>query len=116
MSSDKKTFYITTPIYYVNDKPHLGHAYTSIACDVMARHKKLDGYETYFLSGTDEHGQKVQQAAEAKGIDPQSFTDEVSQNFRDLLPALNVSNDDFIRTTEERHKIACQALWKRRAE
>ncbi len=109
----KKTFYITTPIYYVNDKPHLGHAYTSIACDVAARHKKLDGYETYFLSGTDEHGQKVQQAAEAKGIDPQAFTDEVSQVFRDLLPILNCSNNDFIRTTEERHKKACQELWKR---
>lgn len=109
----KKNFYITTPIYYVNDKPHLGHAYTSIACDVMARFKRLDGYETYFLSGTDEHGQKVQQAAEAKGMDPQLFTDQVSQNFRDLLPALNVSNNDFIRTTEERHKKACQALWNR---
>lgn len=113
--SDKK-FYITTPIYYVNDKPHLGHAYTSIACDVMARYKKLDGYETYFLSGTDEHGQKVQQAAEAKGIDPQIFTDQVSQNFRDLLPVLNISNDDFIRTTEERHKKACQALWNKLVE
>jgi methionyl-tRNA synthetase len=79
----------------------------------MARHKKLDGYETYFLTGTDEHGQKVQQAAEAKGIDPQKFTDEVSQNFRDLLPIMNASNNDFIRTTEERHKKACQALWKR---
>ncbi len=108
-----KNFYITTPIYYVNDKPHLGHAYTTIACDVMARHKRLDGYNVYFLSGTDEHGQKVQQAAEAKGIDPQKFTDEVSQNFRDLLPVLNISNNDFIRTTEERHKIACQALWKK---
>lgn len=114
MSSDqKKNFYITTPIYYVNDKPHLGHAYTTIACDVMARYKRLDGYDTYFLSGTDEHGQKVQQAAEAKGIDPQTFTDTVSQNFRDLLPVLNVTNNDFIRTTEERHKKACQALWNK---
>lgn len=114
--TDKKTFYITTPIYYVNDKPHLGHAYTTIACDVMARHKRLDGYEVYFLSGTDEHGQKVQQAAEAKGIDPQLFTDEVSQNFRDLLPTLNITNNDFIRTTEERHKKACQALWNKLVE
>ncbi len=112
MSNDK-TFYITTPIYYVNDKPHLGHAYTTIACDVMARHKKLDGFETYFLTGTDEHGQKVQQAAEAKGVDPQAFTDEVSQVFRDLLPPLNIANNDFIRTTEARHKKACQELWKR---
>lgn len=114
--TDQKTFYITTPIYYVNDKPHLGHAYTTIACDVMARHKRLDGYDVYFLSGTDEHGQKVQQAAEAKGVDPQAFTDEVSQNFRDLLPKLNITNNDFIRTTEERHKKACQALWNRLVE
>lgn len=114
--TDKKTFYITTPIYYVNDKPHLGHAYTTIACDVMARHKRLDGYDVYYLSGTDEHGQKVQQAAEAKGIAPQKFTDEVSQNFRDLLPVLNITNNDFIRTTEERHKKACQALWNRLVE
>lgn len=114
MSSDQnKTFYITTPIYYVNDKPHLGHAYTTIACDVMARYKRLDGYDTYFLTGTDEHGQKVQQAAEAKGIDPQAFTDTVSQNFRDLLPALNITNNDFMRTTEKRHKKACQALWNK---
>jgi methionyl-tRNA synthetase len=111
-----KRFYITTPIYYVNDKPHLGHAYTTIACDVMARHKRLDGFDTYFLTGTDEHGQKVQQAAEAKGIDPQKFTDEVSQNFRDLLPVLNISNNDFIRTTEDRHKKACQVLWNRLVE
>jgi methionyl-tRNA synthetase len=114
--SDKKTFYITTPIYYVNDKPHLGHAYTTIACDVMARYKRLDDFEVYFLTGTDEHGQKVQQAAEAKGADPQKFTDEVSQNFRDLWPKLNITNDDFIRTTEERHKTACQALWKKLLE
>lgn len=111
--TDTKNYYITTPIYYVNDKPHLGHAYTTIACDVSARHKRLDGYNVYFLTGTDEHGQKVQQAAEAKGIDPQKFTDDVSQNFRDLLPKLNITNNDFIRTTEERHKIACQALWKK---
>lgn len=111
--TDKKNFYITTPIYYVNDKPHLGHAYTTIACDVSARHKRLDGYNVYFLTGTDEHGQKVQQAAEAKGINPQEFTDNVSQNFRDLLPKLDITNDDFIRTTEERHKKACQALWKK---
>lgn len=114
--SNKKNYYITTPIYYVNDKPHLGHAYTTIACDVMARHKRLDGYDVYFLTGTDEHGQKVQQAAEAKGVDPQAFTDEVSQTFRTLWPKLNITNDDFIRTTEERHKKACQALWNKLVE
>jgi methionyl-tRNA synthetase len=109
----KQSFYITTPIYYVNDKPHLGHAYTTVACDVISRFKRLDGHEVFFLTGTDEHGQKVAQAAEAAGIDPQSFTDKVSQNFRDLCPAMNISNDDFIRTTEERHKKACQELWRR---
>ena len=108
----KPSFYITTPIYYVNDKPHLGHAYTTTACDIMTRFKRLDGYDVYFLTGTDEHGQKVAQAAEAKGVDPQSFTDGVSQNFRDLIPLMKFTNDDFIRTTEERHKAACQALWK----
>src|ERR1700759_2066375 len=103
----KPPYYITTPIYYVNDNPHLGHAYTTIACDVLARFKRLDGYDVFFLTGTDEHGQKVEQAAAKAGIAPQAFTDKVSQNFRDLIPVLNYSNDDFIRTTEERHKKAC---------
>lgn len=107
----KPAFYITTPIYYVNDKPHIGHAYTTLACDVAARFKRLDGYEVMFLTGTDEHGQKVEKSAEAKGIEPQKFCDEVSQSFRKLLDLMNFSNDDFIRTTEDRHKKACQALW-----
>src|ERR1700744_5616331 len=102
-----KTFYVTTPIYYVNDAPHIGHAYTSIACDVLARFKRLDGYDVFFLTGTDEHGQKVAKSAAAAGIEPQVFTDKVSQNFRDLAKALHLSNDDFIRTTEPRHKQAC---------
>ncbi|MDA0782035.1 MAG: methionine--tRNA ligase [Rickettsiales bacterium] len=117
----KKSFYITTPIYYVNDSPHIGHAYTTIACDVMARFKRLDGYDVKFLTGTDEHGQKVDKAAKNAGIDPQSFTDEVSKRFRTLVKCpdeenenlLNVTNNDFIRTTEERHKKAAQALWNR---
>ncbi len=108
----QKPYYITTPIYYVNDKPHLGHTYTSVACDVLARFKRLDGFDVMFLTGTDEHGLKVHQAAAKAGIDPQSFTDKVSQNFRDLTPLMNYSNDDFIRTTEERHKISAQALWR----
>lgn len=111
MPADKKSYYITTPIYYVNDKPHLGHAYTTIACDVLARFKRLDGYHVRFMTGTDEHGLKVKQSAEKAGISPQEFTDNVSQNFRDLCTAMNFSNDDFIRTTEERHIAACQALW-----
>src|ERR1700761_4809991 len=106
-----KRYYVTTPIYYVNDAPHIGHAYTTLACDVLARFKRLDGYDVFFLTGTDEHGQKVAKSAAAAGIDPQAFTDKVSQNFRDLCGALNLSNNDFIRTTEERHKKACQALW-----
>lgn len=106
-----KSYYITTPIYYVNDKPHLGHAYTTIACDVLARFKRLDGYDVRFMTGTDEHGLKVKQASEKAGVDPQTFTDQVSQNFRDLCPLLNYSNDDFIRTTEPRHIKACQQLW-----
>lgn len=107
----KTPYYITTPIYYVNDQPHLGHAYTTIACDVLARFKRLDGFDVKFLTGTDEHGIKVKQAAEKAGMDPQAFTDKVSQTFRDLVPLLNYSNDDFIRTTEDRHKKAAQLLW-----
>ncbi len=106
-----QNYYITTPIYYVNDKPHIGHAYTTLACDVMARFKRLDGYDVTFLTGTDEHGQKVEKAAEAVSLTPQHFTDQVSQNFRDLTKAMNFSNDDFIRTTENRHKAACQRIW-----
>jgi len=106
-------FYVTTPIYYVNDKPHIGHAYTTLACDVLARFKRLDGYDVMFLTGTDEHGQKVEKAAQDKGVSPQAFTDSVSQNFRDLTGRMNFSNDDFIRTTEPRHRAACQALWRR---
>lgn len=112
----QKPFYVTTPIYYVNDKPHIGHAYTTLACDVLARFKRLDGYTVKFLTGTDEHGQKVEKSAMAKGIAPQQFTDDVSQNFRDLAAAMGYSNDDFIRTTEARHKAACQALWTRLLE
>ena len=108
-----KRYYLTTPIYYVNDAPHIGHAYTSLACDALARFKRLDGFDVKFLTGTDEHGQKVQKAAELAGIDPQAFTDKVSQHFRDLSPLMNYSNDDFIRTTEPRHIRACQDLWKR---
>jgi methionyl-tRNA synthetase len=115
MNNDKR-YYVTTPIYYVNDAPHIGHAYTTLACDVLARFMRLDGLDVMFLTGTDEHGQKVEKAATAAGMDPQAFTDKVSQNFRDLAKALNFSNDDFIRTTDERHLKACQDLWKRLVE
>jgi methionyl-tRNA synthetase len=111
-----RPYYVTTPIYYVNDSPHIGHAYTTLACDVLARFKRLDGFDVKFLTGTDEHGQKVEKSAQAAGIAPQEFTDRVSQNFRDLALRMNYSNDDFIRTTEPRHKAACQALWQRLVE
>ena len=106
-------FYITTPIYYVNDSPHIGHAYTTLACDAVARFMRLDGKRVHFLTGTDEHGQKVEKAALEKGVDPQAFTDEVSQRFRDLADAMGFSHDDFIRTTETRHKLSVQHLWKK---
>lgn len=108
----KKPYYITTPIYYVNDIPHIGHAYTTMACDAMARFKRLDGFDVMFLTGTDEHGQKVEKSAEKAGMSPKAFTDKVSQNFRELAKTMNYSNDDFIRTTEPRHYKAAQHLWQ----
>ena len=108
-----KRFYVTTPIYYVNGPPHIGHAYTSIAADVMARFKRLDGYDVFFVTGTDEHGQKVEQAALAAGLDVQAYTDRISRDFRDMADAMGISYDDYIRTTEQRHKDSCAALWKR---
>jgi methionyl-tRNA synthetase len=105
-----ETFYITTPIYYVNGAPHIGHAYTSIAADVLARWMRLEGREVFFLTGTDEHGQKVAQAAAAAGMDPQ--VDGLAAEFADMAAKMNISNDDFIRTTEPRHKDGCAALWK----
>ena len=107
-----KNFYITSPIYYVNDVPHIGHAYTSIACDVAARFKRLDGFDVRFLTGTDEHGQKVEKSALLRGKTPQEFCDEISVKFSDLVKDLNLSNDDFIRTTEERHKKCAQEFWR----
>lgn len=107
------TYYITTPIYYVNDVPHIGHAYTSVASDVIARFMRLSGHEVMFLTGTDEHGQKVEKAAIDKNIDPQKFTDQTSQSFRHLMTAMHISNDDFIRTTEERHKKAVAIFWQK---
>jgi methionyl-tRNA synthetase len=111
-----RRFYVTTPIYYVNGAPHIGHAYTSIAADVLARWKRLDGYDVFFLTGTDEHGQKVEKAAQDAGLDPQAFTDQVAEQFEALAATLGLSNDDFIRTTEARHKRACAALWTKLVE
>ena len=109
-------FYITTPIYYVNDIPHIGHAYTTIACDAVSRYKRMKGYDVHFLTGTDEHGQKIQTAAEKKGITPQQLVDEIHKNFKDLWKVLNISNDDFIRTTEERHIKTVQAMFAKLIE
>lgn len=113
--SDKK-FYITTPIYYVNDVPHIGHAYTTLAADVLARWHKSGGEKTWFLTGTDEHGQKIQTAAEKRGMTPQELCDEVVQNFRKLWVALDLEHDDFIRTTEERHIEVVQEIFRRLKE
>ena len=112
----KTAYYITTPIYYVNDKPHLGHAYTTIACDVLARFKRLDGYDVKFLTGTDEHGQKVMQSAAAQGLGPQEWTDRNSAAFRDLKNPLNLTFDQFIRTTDPAHKAAVQAIWRKMSD
>jgi len=111
-----KRFYVTTAISYVNAKPHLGHAYEAISTDVIARFKRLDGYDVWFLTGTDEHGQKVEETAKAAGQDPQSFCDDVAASFREMDALLEISNDDFIRTTEPRHRSASQGLWQRLAE
>ena len=107
-----KNFYITTPIYYPSAKPHMGHAYSSIIADFFARFKRIDGFNVNFLTGTDEHGLKIQRAAEKKGQDTLKFCDEISETFRNLSKTLNLTNTDFIRTTEDRHKKSVQNLWK----
>jgi methionyl-tRNA synthetase len=108
-----KKFYITTPIYYVNARPHIGHAYTTIACDTIARRHRMLGDDTWFLTGTDEHGQKIERAAQAAGKTPQQLTDEISAEFRSLWDRMDLTYDDFIRTTSERHKQGVQALWRK---
>jgi methionyl-tRNA synthetase len=114
--TEAKTYYVTTPIYYVNDVPHIGHAYTMVACDALARFMRLDGRDVMFLTGTDEHGQKVEKAAIAAGEDTQAFVDRVSQRFRDLRGPMALTNDDFIRTTEARHRESVQQLWRELVE
>jgi methionyl-tRNA synthetase len=109
LKSEKK-FYITTPIYYVNDVPHIGHAYTTVAADILARFKRLEGYQVFFLTGTDEHGQKVERAAQERGVDPKAHCDEMVKRFQSLWKRLAISNSDFIRTTETRHKRVVQNI------
>ena len=108
-----KNFYITTPIYYPSGKPHMGHAYSSIIADIFARFKRLEGYEVLFLTGTDEHGLKIQREAEKNKKDPKIFCDELSEKFKDLTKILNLSNNDFIRTTEPRHHKSVNEIWNR---
>jgi methionyl-tRNA synthetase len=104
-------YYITTPIFYVNGTPHVGHAYSAIAADVLARWHRLDGDDVFFLTGTDEYGQKVEQTARDLGIEPQALADRNAAEFQDVARRLNISNDDFIRTTQPRHHRTCAALW-----
>lgn len=108
-----QSYYVSTPIYYVNDEPHIGHAYTTIAADVLARYYRMAGRDVLFLTGVDEHGQKVEQAADKRGIAPIELAEEVVGRYRSLWPELSISNDDFIRTTEERHKRAVTEIWNR---
>ncbi len=112
-----RTFYVTTPIYYVNDVPHIGHAYTTLAADVLARYKRIKGYDVFFLTGTDEHGQKVEKAANAAGETPLELADRVVKRFQALWEKLDISYSDFIRTTQERHKkglpTSSPMFWKR---
>ncbi len=112
MAEEKKTFYLTTPIYYPSDKLHIGHAYTTVAGDAMARYKRLRGYDVMYLTGTDEHGQKIQRKAGEKGVTPQQFVDDVVAGIQDLWKKLDISYDDFIRTTEERHKQVVEKIFK----
>ena len=109
-------FYLTTPIYYVNDVPHIGHAYTTIAADVLARYKRLAGYEVFFLTGTDEHGIKIERSARERGVSPQEWTDTISEHFRHLWARLNISYDDFIRTSQPRHQAVAQAVFQKAYE
>ncbi len=110
------SFYITTPIYYTNDLPHIGHAYTTISCDILSRFNKLKGDDVFFLTGTDEHGQKVEKAAKKSNINPKNFVDNLSKNFENLVVDLGCDINDFIRTTEDRHINAAQCLWNKLLE
>src|SRR5215813_2910003 len=111
-----RKFYITTPIYYVNARPHIGHAYTTIACDTIARRHRMLGDDTYFLTGTDEHGQKIERSAAAAGKTPKQFVDEIAGEFRALWDRMGISYDQFIRTTDDVHKQGVQYLFKRLQE
>lgn len=108
---EKPKFYITTPIYYPSDKLHIGHTYCTVAADTIARYKRLRGYDVFFLTGTDEHGQKIERKAQEAGKTPQEYVDEIVASIKDLWKLMNISYDDFIRTTEERHKKVVQKIF-----
>lgn len=112
MNGQGKTFYITTPIYYPSDKLHIGHSYCTVATDVMARYKRMQGFDVLFLTGTDEHGQKIEQKAEAAGVTPQQYVDQVVAGIKELWKLLNISNDRFIRTTDSYHQESVQKIFK----
>ena len=109
---ERKTFYISTPIYYPSDKLHIGHTYCTVAADAMARYKRMLGYDVMFLTGTDEHGQKIEEKATAKGVTPQAYVDEIVASILDLWKLMNISNDRFIRTTDDYHVESVQKIFK----
>ena len=111
--AEKKTFYITTPIYYPSDKLHIGHSYTTVAADAIARYKRMTGYDVYFLTGSDEHGQKIERKAKAKGITPKQYVDEIVASFQDLWKLMCISNDGFVRTTDDYHVKAVQKIFRK---
>lgn len=115
-STERKTFYITTPIYYPSDKLHIGHAYTTVAADAIARYKRMRGYDVMFLTGTDEHGQKIQRVAKENGVTPKEYVDHIVAGIKVLWEKLDISYDDFIRTTEKRHTEIVQKIFSRLLE
>ncbi len=114
--NNRHSFYVTTPIYYVNDEPHIGHAYTTVVADTVARYRRATGFDVRFLTGTDEHGQKIERAARAQGLQPIELADRVVNRFHDLWRELGIDHDDFIRTTEPRHRLGVEKLIRRMRE
>ena len=112
MGDKKNTFYLTTPIYYPSGNLHIGHAYTTVAGDAMARYKRMRGFDVMYLTGTDEHGQKIQEKAEEKGVTPKQYVDEMVAGIKDLWSKLDISYDDFIRTTDERHTVVVAKIFE----
>ena len=113
MAEQKPTYYITTPIYYPSGKLHIGNSYTEVACDAEARFKRLDGYDVFFLTGTDEHGLKIEEKAEKLGMEPQAYVDEMAAGIKKLWKKLEISNDKFIRTTDDYHEKAVQKIFQK---